>query len=198
MPTATRTYILAIAIFITLPIIAACGYRPLSKTYEIPGLKEAAPLTVYMPMWSNATNEFGLETEVFNKVADWLQSTEHIILKKNQSEAAYLLTGTISTLDQTSSRGTVRLGVRYSLKELASEDMIWPVATSFFTKSYLITDDAFTTDSERQRALNEIADDLGEKIYIRFLNTMTEMRKKQAATLNESADKTEQDKNGSE
>jgi len=179
MPTASKTFISTIAVLIIVPIFAACGYRPLSKSYELPGIKGSEPLAVYMPMWANATNEFGLETNVYNKVADWLQGSEHILLKKKASEAEYVLTGTISSLDLTSSRGTVRLTVRYSLENQNTGKTVWPETSNTFSKSYLITEDAFTTSSERQKALAEISDDLGEKIYIRFMNTMVEISKTQ-------------------
>ena len=198
MPTASKTFIGTIALLVLLPLLAACGYRPLSKMYELPGLDGVEPLAVYMPMWANATNEFGLETEVYNKVADWLQGSEYILLKKKESQAEYVLTGTIGSLDLTSSRGTARLTVRYSLKNQTTGDMVWPETSNSFSKSYLITDDAFTTNSERKKALDEIADDLGEKIYVRFLNTMTELRKKHAEAQTNSLAEAKQEKTGSE
>ena len=187
MPTASKFTFGNIALLLILAMIAACGYRPLSKIYELPELNGAEPLAIYMPMWGNATNEFGLESRVYNKIADWLQGSEHILLKKKAAEAEYVLTGTIASLDLTTTRGTVRLTVRYSLKNTTTGEMIWPVASNTFSKSYLITGDSFTTDNEREKALDEIADDLGEKIYVRLLNAMTELRKIPAATKNDSA-----------
>ena len=180
MPKATRLFG-AIAALLTIPVLlAACGYRPLSRIYETPGLEGGKPVAVHMPMWTNATNEFGLETDVYNTVSDWLQGSNHILLKKKPAEAEYLLEGVISAIDLSSSRGTVRLTVRYSLKNTATDKLIWPESSSVFAKSYLITDDAAATTSERQKALHEIADNIGEKIYIRFLNTIAELRKQQA------------------
>jgi len=176
---ATRPFGAIIALFLIPALFAACGYRPLSRMYDIPGLKGAQPFTLYMPMWVNNTNEFGLQTSVYNTVADWLQGSEYIQFKKNNADAEYLLKGTIRAIDLTSSRGTVRLTISYSLQNNHTDKMIWQDTSSVFTKSYLITNDANATDSERQKALSEIGDDIGEKIYVRFLNTMSELRKNQ-------------------
>lgn len=177
---ATRPFGALIALVLIPTLFAACGYRPLSRSYDLPGLKGAEPLALYMPMWTNNTNEFGLETSVYNTVADWLQGSDYIQLKKRNSEAEYRLNGVIRSIDLTSSRGTVRLTISYALQNNHTGKMIWPETRSVFAKSYLITNDANTTDSERLQALNEIADEIGEKIYVRFLNTMAELHQEKA------------------
>ena len=180
MRKAVRPFAALITAILIPALFAACGYRPLSRVYDVPGLKGAEPLPLYMPMWGNNTNEFGLETTVFNKVADWLQGSEYIQLTKSAAQADYLLTATIRAMDPTPSRGTVRLTVASSLQDKNSGKMLWPQAESIYTKSYLISNDALATDSERQKSQEEIADDIGEKIYVRFLNTIAQLRKTQA------------------
>ena len=195
---ATRLFSALIALLLIPTLFAACGYRPLSRMYELPGLQGAEPIALYMPMWSNNTNEFGLEASLFNKVADWLQGSEYILLKKKANEAAYILNAAIRSIDLTSSRGTVRLTISYSLKNITTGKMLWQETSSTFAKSYLINDDALATDSERKKALNEIADDIGEKIYVRFLNTMAQIRKDQADQQSGSADETTATPKGAE
>ncbi len=186
-------------ITLLIPVLfVACGYQPMSRMYDLPGLKGGEPLPLYMPIWNNNTNEFGLESEVYNTVANWLQGSEYILLKKKGAEAKYILNGTIRSIDLSSSLGTVRLTVSYSLQDAVNGKTIWPETRYIFSKSYLITADALSTNSERQKALNEISDDLGEKIYVRFLNTMVELRKKQAATQTEPREETSPEKTGSE
>ncbi|MDH5297595.1 MAG: LPS assembly lipoprotein LptE [Desulfobulbaceae bacterium] len=160
-------------------LIAGCGYQSLHRMRDnIPGVAAGEPVAVQMAMWSNLTNELGLESLFFNTVANWLQGSDHILLKKDPGQADYLLTGTISAIDLSTSRGTVHLTVRYSLKNRETGTVVWPETNQVFSKSYLITADAGSTRTERQQALTEIADDLGEKIYIRFLYALPELRQK--------------------
>jgi len=162
-------------------LMVGCGYRPLSRVYDSIAAGYAGdPIPVYMAMWDNETSESGLETTAYNTVADWLQGAEQILLKKNGGEADYLLRGTIKTIDQSSSRGTVSLTVQYSLADRASGTLTWPTTSLTFSKSYLITDDAAATQTELHKALAECIDDLGEKIYIRFLYALKDLQKSAA------------------
>lgn len=195
---ATRPFCALIALLLIPTLFAACGYRPLSRMYEHPGLQGTEPLPLFMPMWNNNTNEFGLEANLFNTVADWLQGSDYILLKKKAAEAEYTLEGTIRSIDLTSSLGTVRLTISYSLKNNNTDKMLWQETSSTYAKSYQISNDAVATNSERQKALSEIADDIGEKIYVRFLNTMAELRKDQAIQQSGSAAETPPTPKGAE
>ncbi len=175
---AKRVLAAAAPLLATLLLFAGCGYSPLSRVYDSMATGyTGGPIPIYMAMWDNDTNEAGLESTVYNTVADWLQNSEQLLLKKSGKEADYLLHGTIQTIDLSSSRGTVYLTVRYTLEDRATGTLVWPTTTETFTKSYLVTNDAATTQSELEKALGECANDLGEKVYVRFLSALKTLHK---------------------
>lgn len=167
-----------IAVMLIAMITTGCQYRSLYHVYDDNSeFNDREPIMLFMPVWQNNTSVFGLESKISNKVADWLQSSKNIMLTDDQSKAQYQLDGVIKTINLTSSRGTVILTAYYQLTNKTTGETVWPEQSNTFSKSYLITSDSLSTQDELEKALAEIADNLGEKIYVRFSNHMKEFYK---------------------
>ena len=73
---------------------AGCGYY---NPYV--AAKDSKAISVYVTMWTNQTNELGLETTFYHSLLDWLRKSELIKITDSASEADYLITGKITGVD---------------------------------------------------------------------------------------------------
>jgi hypothetical protein len=169
----------------TLAIIAmlptGCGYqnpqlaarRQAAEVETING----APVMLHARMWQNRTNELGLQLAFYNQIYNWFQKSELIRLAKTVGAAEYALDGEIIAIDEGLTRGTVRLTVGYALHDLQLGEPIWQVQGQTFSETFFIADNAARTQDNKRQALEKIADDLAESIYMRIHYILRERRK---------------------
>lgn len=167
--------LLFLMLLIGLPSwLAACSYQNpyLAARNEAAALETAAgaPVILQVEMWGNRTNELGLQLVFYNSLADWFQKSGRIRLARPQQEADYSIHGEIIAIDEALTRGTVRLTVSYLLRDLNRGETAWQVTSQSFSESFFIDATAAQTQNNKRRALEKIANDLAESIYMRTLH----------------------------
>jgi hypothetical protein len=161
-------------LLLTAILFSGCGYtNPYAPPTDTDGNGDRIPL--YLEMWHDETNQLGYQAVIQRSLVNWLKKSKKFVLANDSSDAGHILSGAIHYADFPGlSYGTfdraveLRAKVRfsYTLKEL--ENNVIKLEKKEFTKlkSYLVGGSAVETKDNRQRALQEIADDLAEEIYI--------------------------------
>jgi hypothetical protein len=165
-----------------LPILVLLAFWPASCGYRNPYVYSGPDVSVYITTWKNRTSELRLDSKIYQSLIKWYQkSGGSIKVKKEKEGADLILAGEIISIDLPSlsygSGGTtkevkVRLTVRYILKNLKTGKVLVEIPNQVFAEAYSITSSSSTTKDNESKALDQIIDDLSEKIYIRTLNEL--------------------------
>lgn len=165
-----------LSILLMLVLLGGC-------VYYFPHVYDGPTKKVYMPTWKNRTSNLGLDTEIYQSLSRWFQRSKSIILTKNKAEADLILGGEILSIVlpsvswDASARSTevkVRLEVRYILKDLKSEEILWEVPKELWTEEYSTRGGSAAMAVNEQKALDVILSELSEQIY---LGTLEKLRK---------------------
>ena len=140
-----------------------------------------------MPNWQNRTSQLGLDAKIYQSLSRWFQKSKSIELTKDKSEADLILAGEIIDIDLPSvswegdaqtTEVKVRLQVRYVLKDIKSDEILWEVPIELWTEAYLHGwHSRRTVADNEQAALAQIIKDMSERIYI---GTLDRLRKEKA------------------
>jgi hypothetical protein len=132
-----------------------------------------------MPNWKNRTSQLGLDARIYQTLSRWFQRASSITLTKEREQADMILAGEIVSIDLPSvswggdARATeakVALTVRYIIKDLKSDEIIWEVPNELWTQAYSTVGGSAVMAENERNALTEIIDDMSERIYIGTLN----------------------------
>jgi hypothetical protein len=173
--------LLVMATLAVIPLLLiGCGYQnpqlaARRQAAEIEAIN-GAPVMLHARMWQNRTNELGLQLVFYNQIYNWFQKSELIRLTRTVGEAEYALDGEIIAIDEGLTRGTVRLTVGYALNDLQRGETIWQVQGQTFSETFFIADNAARTQDNKRQALEKIAEDLAESIYMRTRYILRERR----------------------
>lgn len=157
-------------------VTAGCGYY-------FPHVYEGPVKTIYMPNWQNRTSQLGLDAKIYQSLSRWFQKSKSIRLTKDKSGADLILAGEILAIDLPSiswsgdARATevkVKLQVRYVLKDLKSDEILWEVPRELWTEEYSTGIFDFNVAENEKEALAQILKDMSERIY---LGTLDRLRK---------------------
>lgn len=157
-------------------LTGACGYY-------FPHIYDGPAKTIYMPNWKNRTSQLGLDSEIYQTLSRWFQKSGAITLTKNREEAEMILAGEIVNIDlpsvswdanARSSEAKVKLVVRYILKDIQSDEILWEVPSETWTEAYSTTGGSSERTEAEKQALEQIITDLSERIYI---GTLSKLRK---------------------
>ena len=157
-----------IAVILILP---GCGYY-------FPSVYDGPTRTIYMPEWKNRTSKLGIDITLYKSLSGWFRKSESILLTKDKSKADLILAGEIVLIDLPSiSWGgdtitkdvKIKVGVRYVLKDLKTDKILWQVPNQVWTEDYPAQ--TLSTAAENE-ALATIIDDLSENIYLGTLNRL--------------------------
>ncbi len=160
-------------------LVGGCGY-------SFPQVYDGPTRSVYMPTWKNRTNELGLDAKIYQSLARWFQKSDAIKITKDKKNADLILAGEILSIDLPSvswngdARTTsvkVKLDVRYVLKDLKKDKILWEVPNELWTEDYSVLD--IGTNAET-KALAQIVDDLSERIYLGTLDKLREENRRAA------------------
>jgi hypothetical protein len=168
-----RLRLLLLTVLVILPSwLAGCGYQNPYFVAKRESAEQKVPLgsRLHVKMWKNRTSELGLQLDFLNALMTKFQDSNLIVLTTSDSQAEYALDGEIITSNEGLTRGTVLLTVGYGLRDLRKGKMVWQVPAQTFSESFYITEDAARTEDNKRKALDKIASDLAETIYIRTLN----------------------------
>ncbi|MDW7771801.1 MAG: LPS assembly lipoprotein LptE [Desulfobulbaceae bacterium] len=155
-------------------LVGGCGYY-------FPHVYDGPAKTIYMPNWKNRTSQLGLDAEIYQTLARWFQKTDAISLTKNREEADMILAGEIVNIDLPSvswdadartREAKVVLVVRYILKDIHTDEILWEVPREVRTEAYPTSGGAGVMAEEERQALDQIITDMSERIYIGTLNKL--------------------------
>jgi len=173
-----KKYISSLILFTSFfLLLGGCGYY-------FPSVYDGPTKTVYMPEWKNRTSKLGIDITLYKNLSRWFQQSEAIILTKKKSEADLILAGEIVSIvlpsvawggDTVTTDIKVRLVVRYVLKDLKNDRILWEVPHEVWTEDYPAQTLGTAAETE---ALASIIDDLSERIYI---GTLSKLRKENKA-----------------
>ncbi len=169
----SKTSLKLLAIFSLFFLLGGCGYY-------FPNIYDGPEKKVYMPNWKNRTDKLGLDALMYQSLSSWFQKSPKIRITKNKQGADLILAGEITYIDLPSiawdgdarSTGTkVHLNLRYVLKDLQNDTILWEVPRDTWTEDVSTINQSADTEDE---ALKVIVDDVSEKIY---LGTLDKLRK---------------------
>ncbi len=169
----TRTTPGLLVIFCLFFLLGGCGYY-------FPHIYDGPEKSVYMPNWKNRTDKLGIDAVMYQSLSIWFQKSKAIRITKKKETADLILAGEITYIDLPSvawdgnARATdvkVRLGLRYVLKDLKNNKILWEVPNDMWTEDFNTLNQSADSEDE---ALKQIIDDVSEKIY---LGTLDKIRK---------------------
>ena len=160
-------------------LLAGCGYH---SPYKDRVIAENKKTSLYLSVWKNNTNELGLEGQILQSIADWLQESKHIALTTREDEADLVLSGSIdsiylqATAFSGSDRATsikARLNTSYQLVRRQSGERVKQTQNTLREATYSVNSDAVSTQSRKRNALAGIANAVGEQIYLEVFYELT-------------------------
>lgn len=167
----TRLFLILLSLAV---ITGGCGYT-------FPHVYDGPTRVIYMPNWQNRTSQLGLDAKIYQSLSRWFQKSDSIVLTKKKAEADLTLAGEIVHIDLPSvswdgnaqtTEVKVVLQVRYVLKDIKSDKIIWEVPREIWTEAYsTVGGSAAMSDNERE-ALAQILSDMSERIYIGTLDRL--------------------------
>ena len=158
-------------------LLGGCGYY-FPHVYDGPTKK------VYMPTWKNRTSNLELDAKIYQSLSRWFQKSKSIVLTKKKEEANLILAGEIISIDLPSvswngdARATevnVRLEVRYILKDLQTEEILWEVPRELWTEAYSTKGGSTVMSDKEKVALDQIISDISERIYLKSLEKLRKL-----------------------
>lgn len=140
-----------------------------------------------MASWHNRTSNLELDTEIYQSLARWFQKSKSIVLTKDKAEADLILSGEIISIylpgiawnaDASATEVKVRLEVRYVLKDLKTNNFLWEVPKELWTEEYSTRGGSAVMAANEKEALDQIKDDLSERIYLGTLEQLRNLNMK--------------------
>jgi len=165
-------------LLLSLLILAGCGYY---NPNMLPDDEQGPAMKFYVPLWSNPTNELGLDSRIQNGIQDWLIQSKRIILTSGNTEPDYIMEGQINSVqytgrsyDESNTAEALKayLNVTYSIIEKKSDKKIWSESRTM-EETYSLGSSTAATDASKRKALDIMVDDLAEHIYIRTYRALT-------------------------
>ncbi len=166
----TRT---VLVLFISLAVFTGgCGYY-------FPYVYDGPQKSIYIPTWKNRTSQLGFDAKIYQSLSRWFQKSTAIILTKNREQADLILAGEVISLDLNSvswgadarsTRSKVVLEVRYVLKDIKSDEILWEVPLETWTEAYSTEGGSSLTAGNEREALERILTDISERIYLGTLD----------------------------
>ena len=162
-----RLFVICLVVF----VLGGCGYY-------FPNVYDGPEKAVYMPNWKNRTSKLGIDAVMYQSLSLWFQKSKSIRITKKKETADLILAGEITSIDLPSigwdgnARATdvkVELELRYVLKDLKTDTILWEVPHDVWTEDYNTLNETAETEDE---ALKQIIDDISEKIYLGTLDKL--------------------------
>ena len=170
------------------PVLLMLSFILGGCVYYFPHVYDGPTKLIYMPSWQNRTSNLELDTEIYQSLARWFQKSKSIVLTKNREEADLILAGEILSIylpgiawdaNASAQEVKVRLEVRYILKDLKTEEILWEVPKELWTEEYSSRGGSSDIADNEKEALNQIKDDLSERIYLGILQKLRKMNMKE-------------------
>ena len=166
-------YSALITIYLTVAwLVAGCGYK---NPYLDSDGATRPPISLHVPMWTNQTNELGLESLFHRELTGWLHKTKQIHIVSANEKADYILKGTLLSIEHPGlSYGEfdqaveldVRVEVSYSLTEIDSGNVVIKNSKRILDEAYFVAQNWTMTRGNLEKGLAKMADELAESIYM--------------------------------
>ena len=175
MHTTAHTFFRAALVCLTLAL-AACGYY---NPYV--ARSNSKPITLHRSMWTNQTNELGLETTFYHALSDCLRKSKAITLTDSRETADYDLTGRITSVDypEISYGGTrdanelrANIIIDFAVTDNATGKVVWRKSNYLISETLSTSTDPSQLQANKKAALAAIADEVAEGIYLHFINSI--------------------------
>ena len=163
---------LFLLIFLT-SVISSCGY---TNPYVQKSSSGVVSRTLYLTTWQNRTNELGLESVYFRLLNGWFKKSGRIHVIFNEDQADLKLTGEITSIDlpglfydtfDEAHEVKVKLTVRFTLLDNRKNTILWQEERYTVYEPFLLDPTGEQTEYNKQKALLDIGDEIGELIYLR-------------------------------
>jgi len=167
-----------------IPVLLILAFMLGGCGYYFPHVYDGPTQKVYMPNWKNRTSNLELDAKIYQSLSRWFQKSKSIVLTKNIAEADLILAGEFISIDLPSiSWGTnanatevkVRLEVRYILKDLRTEDLLWEVPRELWTEAYSTKGGSTIMSNNEREALDQIVSDMSLQIYLGSLEKLRKL-----------------------
>ncbi|MFT5699304.1 MAG: putative small lipoprotein YifL [Desulforhopalus sp.] len=172
-----KTVLRTTTVMLFLILVASCGYKN-------PNVYNGPSKVIYATEWKNRTSELGLDSKIYRSLTNWFQKSGSLSTVRDKSGADLILAGEIVSIslpslsygtDNVATEVKVRLKVRYILKEIATNRILLEVPSETWTGEYLVTSSSSTNSDNESDALDEIIEDLSQKIYQRTLALISQI-----------------------
>jgi hypothetical protein len=170
-----------------LPVLLILAFLLGGCSYYFPHVYDGPTQKIYMPTWKNRTSNLGLDVKIYQSLARWFQKSQSIVLSKNKAGADLILAGEIVSIDLPSiawnanSRATevkVRLNVRYILKDLQTDEILWEVPKEMWSEEYSTLGGSTAITENENEALDQILEELSERLYLGTLDRLRRLNMK--------------------
>lgn len=160
-------------LFILFFFCCSCGY---SNPYTSKKSQTIPTKTLLITTWQNRTNELGLESEYFRLFNAWFKNSNTIAVVFKEEQADLKLTGEISAIDlpglfydsfNEALEIKLKLTVRFTLHDNHNNSVLWQERQYIFYEPFIIDPSGERTGYNKQKALLQIGDEIGELIYLR-------------------------------
>ncbi len=158
----------SLALCITLMLLTtSCGYRN-------PNIYSGPAQNIYITNWKNRTNELQLNSELYRALRQWFQKSRSFSIVTSKEQGNLILAGEILSIDlptlsyaagTTTSEVDILLTVRYVLKDLENNEILFEVPSEVRTEEFSISSDSASSSDNEEEALDTIMDDLAQDIY---------------------------------
>ena len=171
----TKYAALAIIYLTVACFFAGCGYK---NPYLDSDGATRAPVSMHVPMWTNQTNELGLESVFHRELTGWLQKNRQINLVSEEDNADYILKGTLLSIEHPAlSYGQfdqaveleVRIEVNYTLTETDSNNVVIKKSRKKLEEPYFVAGNWTMTRGNLEKSLKKMAEKLAEEIYMEIM-----------------------------
>ena len=175
-------------------LVGSCGYY---NPNVIPGEQQGPPVSLYLPLWHNPTDELRLENRIHNALNDWFIQSKRFILVKDQKDADYSLTGAINSInfpgrsytatDEATALKAI-LKVSFKMQKKDSDFVIIERKGVVFQETFSVGSSVAETDDNKKRALETLTNDLAEQVYIRTQLSLRKYEQRYSRTPNQTAE----------
>lgn len=163
--------------------LSGCGY---SNPYLAARSSEengADKPSLHITMWENQTGELGYQAKIYKRLIYWLNKSPDWKIIQDPEMADYLLSGAIKSADfpglsydrfENAKELRAEIRLSYKVREEESGEII---LENDLTKreTFSVSDDnsAAATEGMKRGALDQIAEDIADEIYVRLYHRLS-------------------------
>lgn len=177
-----RAFLPLALLFMVPLLLSGCGYtNPHSRSNELDTDRDGK-VAIYIDMWQNRSGEFGYESTLQQSLVDWLKKSRRLILTRDRQQADYILTGTIHSARfpglsygdfDRAVEVRAELEFSYVLKNADTGEIVLRQQKFTRREPFLVRNSAVGTDVQKRKALQVIADDIADNVYIQLFYTFS-------------------------